>query len=241
MTSAKKPKPTVKSASKQRTPKKTGARKKNNSLISKRREIALEKSGVAYQERRQEIGHAASKVFFEKGLQVASIGDIAKELGIDRATLYYYFVDKQDIFDEVVREVAELDVAFAESTFAGNEPPLEKLNAVINDLMKSYATHYPLLYVYIRENLSVVKGTRSEWSSYMRNLNRRYDLAITAIVQEGIDDGSIRPLASARTMAFGIIGTVGWTNRWYSPDRSSESAEVIGTAFAAMLLHGLAN
>ena len=74
----------------------------------------------------------------------------------------------------------------------------------------------------------------------MRNVNRRYDNAITSIVQEGIDDGTIRPLASARVLAFGIIGMVGWTNRWFVPDRSPESAETIGTAYAEMIVKGLA-
>ena len=73
----------------------------------------------------------------------------------------------------------------------------------------------------------------------MRSVNRRYDNAIIGIVQEGIDNGTIRPLTSARVIAFGIIGMVGWTNRWYVPDRSPESAETIGKAYAEMVLQGL--
>ena len=60
------------------------------------------------------------------------------------------------------------------------------------------------------------------------------------IVQEGIDNGTIRPLTSARVIAFGRIGMVGWTNRWYVPDRSPESAETIGKAYAEMVLQGSA-
>ena len=215
------------------------AKSASTSQIGQRRDLALEKGSVSYQDKRREIAHAAGGVFFAKSFRGTSLADVARELDIDRATLYYYFTNKQDILDEVVREAAEVDVAFAEEIQATDVPPLEKLRTLIVGLMNSYATHYPLLYVYVRENLTSVSGERSQWSSHMRSVNRRYDNAVTAIVQEGIDNGTIRPLCSARVLAFGIIGMVGWTNRWFVPDRSPESAQTIGRAYADMVLQGL--
>ena len=83
-------------------------------------------------------------------------------------------------------------------------------------------------------------GSRTAWSRHMRGVNRRYEDAVIAIVQQGIDEGSIRPVASAKVVAFGITGMVGWTNRWYDPHRSPISAEDIGSGFAEMVLGGLA-
>jgi TetR/AcrR family transcriptional regulator, cholesterol catabolism regulator len=179
-------------------------------------------------------------VFNKKGFAGTTLADIAEALGTDRATLYYYISNKEELFDEVVREVSEKNVAMAESVRESDGTPIEKLRLLIMELMSSYATNYPLLYVYMRENLAHVDAERSEWSKYMRSLNRRYEEAIISIVQDGIDGGSIRPLASARVLAFGIIGMVGSTNRWFVPDRSPESAEVIGIAFAELALQGLA-
>jgi TetR/AcrR family transcriptional regulator, cholesterol catabolism regulator len=160
---------------------------------------------------------------------------------MDRATLYYYISNKQELFDEVVREASERNIAAAESARAADGPPLDRLRLVITDLMNSYAANYPLLYVYLRENPSSVDPDRTDWSKYMRGLSHRFEDAVIAIVQEGIDNGSIRPLASARVLAFGVLGMVGWTNRWFVPDRSPESAETIGTAFAEMVVRGLAS
>jgi TetR/AcrR family transcriptional regulator, cholesterol catabolism regulator len=208
--------------------------------ISKRRSTALNKSSAAYQERRREIAVAASVVFNKKGFAGTTLADIAEELGTDRATLYYYISNKEELFDEVVREVSEKNVAFAEAVREGDGAPVDKLKLLIVELMNSYASNYPLLYVYMRENLSHVSEDRSDWSKHMRNLNRRYEDAIVAIVQDGIDNGSIRPLASARVLAFGIIGMVGSTNRWFVPERSPENAATIGAAFAELALRGLA-
>jgi AcrR family transcriptional regulator len=210
------------------------------SAIGRRRDLAQSKRSDGYQKRRREIALAAGSVFYERGYADTTISDIAKGLEIDRATLYYYFTNKQEIFDTVVSELAEADVTFAEQVEASTEAPLNKLRQLITGLMNSYGEHYPLLYVYVRENLAAVGDERTVWSEHMRTVNRRYDTAVAAVVQEGLDDGSIRPLASARVLAFGIIGMVGWTNRWFAPDRSAEDAETIGTAYADMVVQGLA-
>lgn len=217
------------------------AQSNNDSEIGRRRGRALEKGSGSYQEKRRDIARAAAVLFNEKGFRGTSLTSVAEALEMDRATLYYYISNKQELFDEVVREASEKNVAAAEAARVSDQPPLEKMRVLITELMTSYAANYPLLYVYIRENLSHVDEERSEWSKYMRSLNHRYEDAAVAIVQEGIDNGSIRPLASARVLAFGIIGMVGWTNRWFVPERSSEGADVIGAAFAEMVLNGLAS
>jgi TetR/AcrR family transcriptional regulator, cholesterol catabolism regulator len=210
-----------------------------DSGIGVRRAAARKEATEAYQERRREIARAAATVFLKRGYRATTIGAVAEELGTDRASLYYYVSSKEELFDEVVREVSEANVALAEEIRDSDRPAPEKLRALIEALMNSYAEHYPLLYVYIREDLSQIAGDRGGWSRHMRSLNRRYDAAVTAIVQEGIDAGSLRPAVSARTIAFGIIGMIGWTNRWFDPTRSTESAADIGSGFASMIIDGL--
>ena len=209
------------------------------SLIGDRRALALEKGSDSYQERRREIAKVAAEVFNKRGFRGTSLSAVADALQTNRASLYYYIANKRELYDEVVREVSEHNVATAQAVHKSNASVLDKLRTLVVALMASYATHYPLLYVYIRENLSHVDNDRSEWSKHMRNLNRQYEEVFTAIVQEGIDDGSIRPLASARVLAFGIIGMIGWTNRWFVPQKSSDVGEEIGMAFAEMALGGL--
>ncbi len=208
--------------------------------VERRRDSARKDATGAYQERRQEIAAAAARVFYRKGYQGTTIGAVAEEMGTDRASLYYYISSKEELFDEVVREVSEANVATAERIRNSGASAPEKLRELIEALMTSYGEHYPILYVYIRENLAHVAGPRTAWSKHMRSLNRRYDEAIISIVQEGIDQGTIRPVATARVIAFGIIGTIGWTNRWFDPNKSDVSAQEIGTGFAEMLLGGLA-
>ncbi len=186
--------------------------------IGARRATARRDATEAYQQRRHEIAAAAAKVFHRLGYQATTIGAVADEMGVDRASLYYYISSKEELFDEVVREVSEGNVALAEQVRDSDASATDKLRTLITALMSSYAENYPILYVYIREDLRSIAGDRSAWSRHMRSLNRRYDDAITAIVQAGIDDGTIRPAprpASSRTgsSAWSAGPTAGSTRR----------------------------
>lgn len=209
------------------------------SAISKRRASAQSDGGKAYQQRRQEILSAAAHLFKEKGFHGIRLGDVAARLGTDRASLYYYVSSREELFQEVVREAVENNVERAETIRKGPEQSPEKIQALVESLMDSYQSNFPYLYVYIQEDLGrIVEETDTEWARDMRRLNRRYDDAVTGIVEEGLHDGTIRAVGSARTIAFGLIGMVNWTHRWFEPD-DEEGAARIGRTFASMLLDGL--
>ena len=119
------------------------------------------------------------------------------------------------------------------------DPPRRKLRDLIVMLMTSYGEHYPLFYIYIRENLSHVSDARSQWSKDMRAINRATGDSMIAIIEQGYADKSLRNLGPAEIVANGIFGVIGWTHRWFRPDKSDVSAEQIGRTYADMILSGL--
>lgn len=207
--------------------------------IGRRRAAAKEDGAQAYQDRRTEIAEAAARVFNRKGFQAATMAAVAEELNIDRASLYYYISSKEELFDEVIRETSLENVARAQRIQRSSAPPPEKLRQLIVELMSSYGKHYPLLYIYIRENLKHVAGARSKWALQMRQLNRDYDDAVVAIIEEGYSDKSFQNIGPSRIVAYGIIGMMGWTNRWFKPGNSTLTAEQIGEIYARMAIAGL--
>jgi AcrR family transcriptional regulator len=211
----------------------------SESGIGRRRAAARDEGRAGYQERRAEIMSAAADLFKREGFRGTSIGRIAQALGMDRATLYYYISSKEEIFDEVVSGAVRSNVAMARKIRSGDGTPPDKLRALITSLMRSYSENYPLLYVFLQENLDHVAPTRTAWSQQMRRLNKAYEDVLIRIIQDGLDDGSIRPVADARVIAYGVMGMVGWTNRWFDPGKSGTDAAAIGTAYADMVLSGL--
>lgn len=207
--------------------------------IGKRREAAQGEGREAYHERRREIIDAAAQVFKKNGFQGSSIANVAGELGMDRATLYYYIGSKNELFDEVVTEAVEANVAQAERIRDSDAPAPEKLRTLIESLMVSYGAHYPFLYVFIQENLSHVPPKRSEWATQMRSYNKRYESAVIDVIQQGYDTETLRESGPAWLAAYALIGMVAWSNRWFDPSRSDIDAETIGRTFADLALAGL--
>src|SRR5262245_4956245 len=54
---------------------------------------------------RAEIVAAATGHFAERGFEAARLEDIAAEVGIRRAAIFYYFGDKQELYAAVLDEV----------------------------------------------------------------------------------------------------------------------------------------
>ena len=211
------------------------------SNIGKRRSVAKEDSSASYQRRRREIAEAAIRVFNRQGFKGSSLSAVAAELEIDRASLYYYISSKEELFDELVRTVVERNLEIVKQIETSDLSPRLKLRDLITTLMTSYSEHYPLFYIYIRENLSHVSDSRSEWSAYMRKLNAETSDTVIAIIEQGYAAKSFRNIGAPSVVAFGVLGIVGWTHRWFRPDKSDVSAEEIGNTYAEMLVSGLEN
>ncbi len=206
--------------------------------IGKRRAAALDEGSAAYQERRAEIIKAAGEVFKRNGYRGTKIGDIAEAVNMDRATIYYYVGSKEELFHQAVGDAVEKNCLRAEAILHGPGTPSEKLRTLVTELMVSYDEAYPYLYVYIQEDLSHL-ARRSQWSRTMSRFNKRYENAVIAIVEDGVADGTFRIDTQPWVIAFGIIGMVAWTNRWYKPQESGVPAHEIGAAYAETLINGL--
>ncbi len=211
-----------------------------SSGMGRRRAAAKDDGTAAYAERRAEIKAAAADLFKKEGFRGTSIGRIAQALGIDRATLYYYVGSKEELFDDVVSGAVRANVQVAEAILKGAAPAPEKIFTLITSLMDSYAEHYPFLYVFIQENLGHVGERRSDWSREMRALNKRYEDIAVQMIEAGVADGTIRAVGEPWVMAYGLIGMVGWTNRWFNPDQTPTDAAAVGMTFARMLISGIA-
>jgi AcrR family transcriptional regulator len=209
------------------------------SSIGKRRLVARVECSESYQLRRNEIATAAVRVFNRLGFKGASMRAVAAELDIDRPSLYYYVSSKEELFDFVIRDAIERLAAVAKHILTRKVSPRHKLRLLITALMSSCAENYPLMYIYIRENLGHVSNERSDWSKQMRTLNRKIANTMISIIDEGYADNSFRKIGSSRVVAYGVIGIIGWTHRWFRPGTSEVGANEIGEIYAEMMLSGL--
>lgn len=207
--------------------------------IKQRRRAAKKRASEAYSERRAEVLRAAGEVFRRRGFNGTSMGAIARETGISRASLYYYLSDKRELFRDVVSGTVQANVAELIAIKDSHDDPASKIRRAVLALMRSFNEAYPFMQVYVQEPVPAASGRWAGWARQMRFLGRRYDEAMIAIVEEGLASGTFRSKLSARYIAHGIVGMLNWTCRWYRPGQEP-GWEAIADGFADVFLTGLA-
>jgi TetR/AcrR family transcriptional regulator, cholesterol catabolism regulator len=206
--------------------------------IGERRVRALDAGAPAYTKRRAVVIDVAVRVLREKGYAATTMGDIAAASGLDRASLYYYFRSKDEIFGALVGDAVNRLMADARAISQSDVDPAEKLERMICSLMDTYARDYPHLYLYLQEDLSRIEVTNGTWREELVELGREYERTITAVVADGIAAGAFRSDADPKVIMYAVTGMLSWTYRWYRPE-GEWSSEALGKAFASLVLEGL--
>ncbi len=81
------------------------------------------------EQRKKEILDSAEKLFFKKGYDDVSMNDIAKDVELNKATLYLYFDNKEDLFFASVFRGAKIMVSMIEEEVAKEETGIKKIEA----------------------------------------------------------------------------------------------------------------
>jgi TetR/AcrR family transcriptional regulator len=110
--------------------------------------MSLERKKMKRKQKREEIISTAEKLFFSKGYDDVSMNDIAKDVGMSKATLYLYFDNKDSLFFAVVLRGAEIMKSLIEKEMENVERGLDKIFAYRNAYF-DFALRYPdYLHIY---------------------------------------------------------------------------------------------
>ena len=182
------------------------------------------------------------RVFRAKGFHAATRNDIAEEVGMSRASLYYYVGSKEQLFRDVVSEAVTANIADAEQVVAQDLPADRKLARLIELLMESFERHYPYLYVFVQEDFSKLGGdtgsVRGPWEATIQDWNKRYFDLVKQVVADGVANGDLRTTLPPGVVANCVIGMTNSSHSWFRPNGLMDAAE-IGAGMARMILDGL--
>jgi AcrR family transcriptional regulator len=207
------------------------------SRIAERRSHAQAEPSAEYAHKRAAIIEAAARVFQRSGYERASMNDVATEAGTDRASVYYYFKGKHELFHAVIIDAVQHLVDAAEHIAAADMTAAGKMQALVAELMRAYTDHYPYLYVYIQEDMT--KLAEEDLSSQtLRRLARRFTSAVEGMMAAGIESGEFKPGLDPELATNAVLGALNWSHRWFKPGRGAAAGEV-ADVFAEIFLHGL--
>jgi TetR/AcrR family transcriptional regulator len=135
------------------------------------------------------ILEAAEKIFAKNGFKGAATGDIAREAGIPKANVHYYFKTKEALYREVLRHILN-DWMSAASTFEAHDDPAEALRTYVTAKMEFSRNRPYGSRVWAREIMSGAPVLKNFLGTTLKTwLNER-----AAIIQSWVKEGKINPV-----------------------------------------------
>ena len=187
-------------------------------------------------EKAQRIVAAMRECVGTRGAAGATFDRVAKEAGVSRGLLHYYFGSKERLLVEVVRHDTELRVAALERNLA----PADSLDAVVEVLVsqvRAFLAEDPASQAVIYEMFSASRHNE-ELRMEMAQLYRQTRDHIAAALREKHDAGVVKLRDAPENVASVLLGLGdGFTMQLISdPDWDSDAAFALGIQTARFLL-----
>lgn len=206
-----------------------------DSDIARRRMERRMASGRKSDARWREVLDGAARVFQHLGYPQTTLEDIATEVGINRATLYYYVGTKEELLVSLLHEPIAQMRQDLEEIVARDTPAQEKLAAALRSYVAAMAER-PELFIFVGENIHKVMGGRE--ATDIQEQADRWGRLLAGVIADGAKDGEFRDDLDPQLATLAIAGMVNWTYRWFDPAGAKTLPE-IGEVFVEMALSSL--
>lgn len=160
------------------------------------------------QQRLSLILEAAERVFNQKGIENTTMQDIATDANIGIATLFRYFPKKEKLIVAVATRLLEPMLERFEYVAGLPVPCLDKLEALFDFFIED---HYKLSTTFMVdfESYAAHFPEPLEDIHHFNALTRRISQVYSRIIQNGIEDGSVRSDLEVRDTLTTLINTFG--------------------------------
>lgn len=163
--------------------------------------------------RKQQILIIATNLFDQKGYNASSMRDLAKEVGVEPASLYSHFRSKEDILKNICDQIANEFFEEQNTRLKKEDSPVEQLRAVIIAHITVIANNLGSASVFFKEwkyftepNLTAFAAQRSSYESSFRKIIQ------SGIEQEYFDAVDVNFIIK---LLFSMMND---TSDWYNKD-----------------------
>jgi AcrR family transcriptional regulator len=153
----------------------------------------IERKEREKEQRKEEILNAAQKVFFESGLMVATMDDIAEAAELSKGTLYLYYKSKEDLYLGVMMRGMETLYSMCENVIVTNNSVVQKLLKLVETYKEFYTinrsffrmSHFAQTPQFHKQVSEEMRQTCNTQSGKLWNL-------VDVILKQGMEEGLLR-------------------------------------------------
>lgn len=164
-------------------------------------------------EKRERILKVAERLFAAQGYAHTTMEQIVRELGVSKPFVYYYFHNKQEIFETLSWRPAV--ACFTTMDFAPDDlrPAHVKVIEGLERLIRATIMHYPAAFFAYREP----QVYRPEYLAAQKKLANHFYERLCALLEQGQREGRF-DLTETRITAQAACSLPGFLYAWYRPD-----------------------
>ena len=134
------------------------------------------------EDKKERILAIAQKIFARFGIQKTTMDEIAKMARMGKATLYYYFKSKEEIFAQVIHKESRVLKKKLQEAISKADTPQEKIKAYVLTRMKhlkELSNYYTTLTDEYLDHYSFVENERKDFTEHEIK-------TLTEILEQGI-------------------------------------------------------
>jgi AcrR family transcriptional regulator len=173
-------------------------------------------------QKRQDILNSAMALFKDKGFHNTKVEDIALSAGVGKGTLYEYFENKQDVFDEACIEYVDVIIESIKYISNMDDTFKNKLLILFNGKLKMESEFADMNIDNILSNKNII--SEKTIKTIIGKISEMYNI-ICNIIDQGKEEGIVINNIQSEIIACMLIGTMGEYSRLKSHMKEHEIKE----------------
>jgi AcrR family transcriptional regulator len=182
---------------------------------------------------REKVLAAAVQLFAEYGYHAAPLRDIARIAGIQAASIYYHYTNKQALLVEIMETHMRQLNTNLEHIVLQQGSVQQRLHAAIANHIRLHTTYKSEFFIIDTE----IRALEGENRNHILSLRDQYEALIQDLLQEGMDQGVFRP-SDVKVSSYAIIAMCTEVAAWFRPGGRLTVQQVIDI-YSQMITQGL--
>lgn len=153
------------------------------------------------QERQKLVARKTLPLFVRLGYEKVSFQDIATATGVPRTAIYRYYKTKREIFDAAIQEVIhDVRKSLARIRVKRDIKAAERLDAINDIVLKILFRErdfVSVIFTFVFGKLAAGEDMAARVTEFTVGLKHTF----REIIEEGVEDGSFKPLSDAVVMS----------------------------------------
>src|SRR6266487_7013616 len=182
---------------------------------------------------RENVRAAAIQLFAEYGYHAATLRNIARMAGIQAASIYYHYANKEALLVEIMETHMQQLNANLERIVREQSDPQKRLYDAIANHVRLHTSYKAEFFIIDTE----IRALEGDHRSYILSLRDRYEFLLQELLRDGMERGVFRQ-SDVKVSSYAVIAMCTEVATWFRPNGRLSVQQVIDL-YTQMITQGL--